>query len=212
MAAMAIVIDEKFQVDAPLDAVWRFMMSPENVAACMPGASLSEVIDERRFLGTIKLKVGAVTAAYQGTISFSEVDEANHRITMLAEAKEKGGGTVKGTILSSMTVHPDGSTEVVCESKIELTGRIMQVGRGMIQGVSQQLFKKFVENTQNRLEAPAATGDAQEGAGAQSAGDPAALAQVSDDSIAVVPLLFQTFVAWIKGVFTRLFNFLFRRS
>ena len=154
---MALEIKETFRVNAPIDEVWRFMMTPENVVDCMPGASLVEVIDEKSFIGNIKLKVGAVTANYQGTISFAEVDEAGHRIEMLAEAKEKGGGTVKATIQSSMQALGAAETEVLCEANAELTGKIMQVGRGMIQGVSQQLFKKFVAKTKSRLEAPAET-------------------------------------------------------
>jgi hypothetical protein len=202
---MAIEIQETFQVTAPVDEVWRFMMDPENVAACMPGASLAEVLDERNFVGNIKLKVGAVTAIYQGKISFTEVDEANHRISMLAEAKEKGGGTVRGSIVSSLTPLSDGATEVLCESNIELTGRIMQVGRGMIQGVSQQLFKKFVANTKQRLEGPPASAT-EAGSGATPAGDAERSLPVpvrEDDSIAVLPLIFKTFWDWLKGLFKR---------
>lgn len=201
---MAIELEEEFQVAAPVERVWRFLMTPENVAACMPGASLVETLDERNFVGNIKLKVGAVTANYQGRISFTEVDEAGRSVQMSVEAKEKGGGTVKGTVSNRMDALADGGTRVVCEAHVELTGRIMQVGRGMIQGVSQQLFKKFVANARERLEAEESAPAADPG------GDTAAVAPVTavapaeaDDSIAVVPLLFQTLWAWLKGLFGR---------
>ena len=51
---MAIEIKETFVVAAPIDAVWRFMNDPQNVVSCMPGATLKEVLDERRFVGTVK--------------------------------------------------------------------------------------------------------------------------------------------------------------
>ncbi|MBK7170991.1 MAG: hypothetical protein IPH83_17760 [Gammaproteobacteria bacterium] len=125
---MAIEIRETFQVAAPIEQVWSFMKSPENLAGCMPGASITQLIDERSFIGTVKLRVGAITASYDGTMSFIKLDESAREMTLLAEAREKGGGTVSGTISASLVAQPDGSTEVRCESSTDLTGRIVQVG------------------------------------------------------------------------------------
>ena len=138
---MAIEIRETFQVSAPIDQVWNFMKSPENLAGCMPGASLARIIDDRSFVGTVKLKVGAITASYDGTMTFIKLDDSARELTLLAEAKEKGGGTVSGTISANLLALPDGSTEVRCESSTDLTGRIVQVGRGMIEGVSKQVIR-----------------------------------------------------------------------
>lgn len=152
---MAIEIKETFVVAAPIGAVWKFMNNPENVVACMPGASLKEVIDERSFIGAVKLKIGAVSAQYQGTITYLEADEQSHRVKMLAEGNERGGGTVSGTIDTLLVALPDGSgTEVRCSSSVDLTGKIVQVGRGMIEGVSAQIIKKYVANVRSLLEVP----------------------------------------------------------
>ena len=86
---MAIEIRETFQVSAPIDQVWNFMKSPENLAGCMPGASLARIIDDRSFVGTVKLKVGAITASYDGTMSFIKLDDSARELTLLAEAKER---------------------------------------------------------------------------------------------------------------------------
>ncbi|MBW2713009.1 MAG: SRPBCC family protein, partial [Deltaproteobacteria bacterium] len=194
-----------FQVSAPIDEVWRFMTNPENVAACMPGASIAEIIDERSFVGNIKLKVGAVTAKYKGKIAFVNLDEATHNMEMVAEGKEPGGGTVTGTIGSHLVSLPDGGTEVFCESSIELTGKIMQVGRGMIEGVSAQLFKKFANNTKKFLEAPAvAVGEGKDAAagGEGAPGTPPVAPPVDlEDSISILPLIFKTLWAKILKLF-----------
>ena len=65
---------ETLQVDAPIDRVWEFVNDPQRVVTCMPGAVLDEVVDERTFLGTVKVKVGAITASYKGRVEFTEVD------------------------------------------------------------------------------------------------------------------------------------------
>ena len=156
---MAIEIQETFQVQAPIEVVWRFVMDPEQVAACMPGALLEEVVDERTYLGSIKVQVGAVTTSYKGRIQLTEVDEQGYTVRMAAEGRETGGGTARATMSSSLHSLADGRTEVTAEASIDLTGRIMQVGRGMIQGVSIQLFRQFVACAKTRLE----TADAEAG-------------------------------------------------
>ena len=152
---MALEIRETFRVAAPVDRVWRFLMDPAEVASCMPGASLDEVVDERTFLGTVRIRLGAISASYKGRIRFDEVDDAGRTIRAVAEGRETGGGTAKGTLTSRLSALPDGSTEVIAEANVDLTGRVVQVGRGMIQGVSAQLFKEFVAKVSAKLEAPA---------------------------------------------------------
>lgn len=156
---MAIEIRESFQVQAPIDRVWRFVMDPEQVAACMPGAALEKVLDERNFEGSISVKLGAITTRYKGRIELTEVDERAHAVKMVAEGRETGGGVVRATFSSRLESLPDGRTQVVAEASIDVTGRIRQLGRGMIQGVSHQLFQQFVTRTRQRLEGPGAASE-----------------------------------------------------
>jgi carbon monoxide dehydrogenase subunit G len=75
---MAIEIRETFQVAAPIDRVWRFLMDPKQVASCMPGASLDEIVDGRTFLGSVRVRLGAISASYKGRVRFDEVDASAH--------------------------------------------------------------------------------------------------------------------------------------
>jgi carbon monoxide dehydrogenase subunit G len=188
---MAIEIRETFQVQAPIDAVWRFVMDPDQVVACMPGAELEQAVDDRTFLGRVKVKLGAITTSYRGRIQFTEVDEQGHTVRMVAEGRETGGGTAKGTIFSCLRALPDGQTEVVAEASVDLTGRVMQVGRGMIQGVAQQLFQQFVASTKERLERA-------EGADGQTA------VQVDQEPLRLLPLILQVLWSPVARLFRRL--------
>ncbi|NMG00969.1 SRPBCC family protein [Aromatoleum toluolicum] len=213
---MALQIQEKFEVAAPVDAVWQFLLDPQNVVACMPGASLTEIVNPDSFIGAVKLKIGAVTAQYQGTITYVEKDVANRTVKLLASGNERGGGTVSGTIVTRLTPSPDGrGTEVSCESNIDLTGRILQVGRGMIEGVSAQIIKKYVNNVRALLEVPrdetstasAATGDS--GYAAQVAAEaspPPRAVPRKEDSINVVGVVFKVFLDRIAALFRRVFG------
>ncbi len=204
---MAIELRQTFQVRAPVDTVWAFMLNPENVVACMPGASLTQVVDEKSFVGAVKIKVGAVTAQYQGTITYVETDRAAGIVKMLAEGKERGGGTVRGTIVSQLSAIDGGSaTSVETRSSIDLTGKIVQVGRGMIEGVSGQIIKMYVANVRAMLEPAAAT--AQSGAAADGAppAAPPTTPPVRQESINIVAVILRTLWERLTGFFKRLFG------
>ena len=206
---MAIELRQTFQVRAPVDTVWAFMLNPENVVACMPGASLTQVVDEKSFVGAVKVKVGAVTAQYQGTITYVETDRAAGVVKMLAEGKERGGGTVRGTIVSQLTAVEGGAaTSVETSSSIDLTGKIAQVGRGMIEGVSGQIIKMYVGNVRAMLEpatpaAAAATGAA---TGTEQPAVPPMAPPGRQESINIVAVILRTLWERLKNFFKRLFG------
>lgn len=190
-------IRQSFQVAASLDAVWAFMLNPENVVACMPGATLTEVVDPTRFRGTVKVRVGAVTAQYQGSITYLESNRNTGIVRMLAEGNERGGGTVRGTIVTTLVPEAGGTaTEVECQANVDLTGRIVQVGRGMIEGVSAQIIRMYVDNVRNLLEKPVATVP---GAAAPEAAQP----PVRQDSINIVAVILRALGAWLRRLFRR---------
>lgn len=189
---MAIDFRETLTVEAPVERVWEFFMDPRQVAACMPGAELTEVVDDSTFLGGVSVKVGAITTTYNGRVSFTSVDVEAHTVEMLAEGTETGGGTAKGTI-SSRLAKTESGTEIAFEASIDLTGRIMQMGRGMIQGVSHQLFQQFSACVVERLQAP-------EGERAGAAIDAPA------KPINIIAVVLKTIWVAITGFFRRLFG------
>lgn len=203
---MAIEIKETFQVTAPIETVWDFLLDPRQVVTCMPGAELDEVVDERTFHGTIRVKVGAITTRYKGKVRLTEVDQGQFKLQMVAEGRETGGGTAKGTMESTLRTLPDGQTEVAGSANVDLTGRIMQVGRGMIQGVSHQLFLQFVKRAQSRLQTSTAGGEA-DATSTQGNTAPAGLpAEPEDNSIRIVPIIFRVIWTAILRFFRRLFG------
>jgi len=191
---MSIQIEETFQVAVPVDTVWRFLLDPHRVVTCMPGAELEQVVDEHTFEGAVKIKLGAITTRYRGRVQLTEVDEAAHTVRMLAEGRETGGGTAKGTLTSQVRALPDGNTEVIAQADVDITGRVMQMGRGMIQGVSSQLFAQFASRTRDALETPAAEGEE------------AVPAAPSDESIPILRVILGVIWAPIARFFRRLFQ------
>lgn len=186
---MAITLQERFEVAAPVETVWAFVMDARTVASCLPGAQLEGAEDERTYLGNIKVRVGAITTSYKGRVRFTGVDEAARAVEMSAEGRETGGGTARGVMASRVRALADGRTEVTVDASLEITGRIAQMGRGMIEGVSKQLFQQFVACATATLEAPA--GAAVEPPKAQ-------------EAVSVLPLVLGVIWASIARFFRRL--------
>ncbi len=155
---MAFQVIKTFVVKAPTDAVWRFLIDPRQVAACMPGAAITNQVDDRTYAGTMTVKVGPVTTSYKGKVVFERLDAGEHAADIVAtgqDVKGKGGASMK---LSSRLVElSPGETEITATSDVNITGLLAQMGRGMIQDVSDELFAVFSKNVREHLEsAPAA--------------------------------------------------------
>jgi carbon monoxide dehydrogenase subunit G len=150
---MAFKIAERFEVQAPVERVWQYLIDPASVVQCLPGAELLESQEDRTFTGQIKVKVGPLSMSYKGKGSFTEVDGATHTVRMVGEAKEVGGsGSTKVTMVSIVTALDGGGSAVSVDADINLVGRIVQFGRGMIEEVSRQMFRQFAACVKARLE------------------------------------------------------------
>lgn len=198
---MGTRIEEKFAVRAPATAVWAYLVDPRRVVRCLPGAELTEVVDERTFLGKVKVKVGPVTVAYQGKVLLVELDEAGRRVRMTGEGREStGSGAARMNMESRLVLLPTGATEVTVIAEVDIAGRLMQFGRGMIEQVSHQLFQQFATCVQATLEAEAAASASMPGG--ESPPPPPPPPEV--EPVRAIPLLFRTLWAALAGLVRRL--------
>lgn len=138
-------IEEKFTVAASADAVWAFLTDPERVAGALPGAEISEQVDENTYKGGMSVKVGPLAAAYTGTVAF-ELDEAERSAVVQARGQGKAGmGNADMKMTSRVVALGPGEAEVTVEANLTVTGILAQLGRGMMEHVSKKMFKEFTE-------------------------------------------------------------------
>lgn len=207
----SLKIQERFVVGASPDDVWAFLMDPAKVVTCLPGAALTgSSEDGRSHEGTVKVRAGPVTVVYKGAADFVELDAGARRLRMEARGKEKAGSGTVGMIMeSSVLTHAQGA-EVVVNAEVELTGRLVSFGRGMIDAVVQEVLQDFIGCLAGRVGHGAPSGD--HGLGA--AGEPTAEAPgVSPDDdggpttsgrglppAGGLGLLFRAFRRWLRSV------------
>jgi len=147
-------LTNEFTIALPVDEAWAMLTDLERIAPCMPGAELQEVVgDEHR--GTVKVKVGPITARYQGVATIQEADEAAHRAVIRAEGRDtRGQGNAAATITVDLAV--DGEhTRVDVHTDLSISGKVAQFGRGVLADVSRKLMTQFVQC----LEAKAVSAD-----------------------------------------------------
>jgi len=150
---MAFKIEERFEVKAPVERVWNYLIDPERVVHCLPGAQLLEVRDDGTFLGAIKVKVGPLSMSYKGQGKFTEINQETHQARMVGDAREvSGSGSTKVSMLSTVSALENGGCEVLVNADIDLVGKIVQFGRGMIEEVSRQMFRQFSTCVRQQLE------------------------------------------------------------
>ncbi len=151
---MATRIEERFAVQAPAERVWAYLVDPRQVVGCLAGARITEVVDERTFRGAMAVKVGPATVAYQGSVVLSRIDAAAMRVAMTAEGRENAGsGSARMSMESRVAALPGGGTEVTVIADVDLVGRLVQLGRGMVEQVSHQMFQQFARCVQAHFEA-----------------------------------------------------------
>jgi carbon monoxide dehydrogenase subunit G len=167
---MAFEIVKKFVVKAEPQVVWKFLIDPERVASCLPGAAITGKLDDKTWTGTMSVKVGPVSSSYKGKIVFEKLDEASMTADLAAigqDVKGRGGADMK--MKSVVRKNDAGETEVTASSQVNITGILAQMGRGMIQDVSDQMFQIFSQRLRAQLEGagpgPAPSGGVGSGGG-----------------------------------------------
>ena len=154
-------IAKTFVVRASPDDVWQFLTDPRRVAQCLPGATITEQLDERTHAGTVTMKVGPVTATFKGTMRFDRIDAATRTAEIVAAGQDvRGKGGADMRMSSRLVEKAPGETEVAITSTVNVVGTLAQFGRGIIQDVADQVFEKFVGAARVQLETAPGSGAA----------------------------------------------------
>ena len=192
--------DNSFDVPLPPAQAWPVLMDIRRMAPCMPGAELTEVVDDRTYKGKISVRLGPVALTFAGLVKFEEIDDAAHKACVRAQGDDaKGRGAAQAA--ATFRLEPSGAgSKVLVHTDLSLSGAVAQYGRGvgMIQATAAALINQFASNLKAELAArqapsaaPAAAASAQPPAPVVAAPPPAAkpisgfslLARVLWDSI-----------------------------
>lgn len=179
-----MLIENEFRVPAPADDLWTFLLDVERIAPCMPGAELTDVVDERTWKGRMKMKFGPVAMAFAGTVTMEERDDDAHRVVLRAQGMESKGKGAANASVTSWLEPGDGDTTVKMQADITLSGFVAQVSRGLLPDVSAKLTQQFADCLQASMSGGPAVATGADGAPVEAgsldaAGAPASTATAS---------------------------------
>jgi carbon monoxide dehydrogenase subunit G len=140
-----MLIENEFTAPQPVDALWEFLLDVERIAPCMPGAELTETVDDRTWKGKVSMKFGPIALSFSGTVTMDERDDEAHRVVLSAKGMEKTGkGAATAKVTSWVEPADDGSV-VKMQSDITLSGTVAQLSRGLMPEVSKKLTQEFAD-------------------------------------------------------------------
>lgn len=139
-------LKHQFTVPVPVEDAWRILTDVERIAPCLPGAQLQEVEGDT-YRGVVKVKVGPIQAQFKGQASFTERDDAAHRVVLKGEGRDTGGkGNASALITAELVAESATSTAVTVNTDLAITGKVAQFGRGAMADVSDKILAQFVVN------------------------------------------------------------------
>jgi carbon monoxide dehydrogenase subunit G len=148
-----MLIRSDFEVPQPVERVWEFFGNVAQVAACLPGAELTDDLGDDKYLGKVAIRMGPVKMQFSGNATITERDDAAKRMVIdAAGADEKGRGQASMLVTATLVAAGAGTTVNVAQD-VQLSGAAAQYGRGMISDVTQVLMRQFATNMQTRIDA-----------------------------------------------------------
>jgi uncharacterized protein len=164
--------DNSFEVPLPVGDAWALLMDIRRIAPCMPGAALTDVVDEHTYKGRIAVRIGPVALTFAGTVKFEEIDQANRRARVTAQGTDSKGRGAANAAASFRLEPTGGGTKVLVHTDLTLSGAVAQYGRGV--GIIQLTAAQIITQFANNLKAKLAKEGAQTAAAAQAEAHPSA--------------------------------------
>jgi carbon monoxide dehydrogenase subunit G len=203
---MEVTIDKQYPIPASLENCWQVLSDITDLATCMPGASITEKLDDTNYKGSVKVKVGPATAAFAGDIAVQGIDPVKREIRMLGKGADKGGSSASMQLTASLLAQADGTTNLVGKADVIVNGKFAQFGGRMMNSVSDMILQQFADNFSTKAQAlasvnaPAASVDSESGAtiAPSSAAAPTQAPHTELNGLAIVWMLIKDF---FKGLF-----------
>lgn len=209
--AVGVELKHNFEIPAPVDEAWGVLLDVPRIAPCLPGAELTEVIDERNFKGAARVRVGPVALRFLGEARIDEIDEATHSARVVAKgADAKGRGNADATIVFTLSPIAETRTSVDVSTDLNLAGSVAQYGRasGLIDAVAAQIISDFTANLESELTQNAGTNQSAtdaDAAASPTSGEPTVREAVPEApkgaEISGISLLFRALLSVIRGWF-----------
>lgn len=160
---MEVKAEKILKLNQDPDMIWKCMIDPSFMVKSVPGAELTEQLDERNFKGKISIKIGPVTAKFNGEAEFTKLEEADYELTMEGKGLDTSGkGGANMTMNIKLSTLEEGGTEMQSSMSLSITGRLAQFGARMIVAVNNKMFDQWATSFTELLNEQTSSKDSEE--------------------------------------------------
>lgn len=154
---MKVNLDKTFPIEAPASNGWKFLQDIPGVASCMPGAEITETVDDSHYKGLVKSKIGPATMAFNGDIEIKGIDAEKHELHLVGHGQDTKGTSSATMDLTAWIVEVEGGhCELKGKAEVSVTGKAASLGGRMMTQVADQILNQFGANFAAQLEPAAA--------------------------------------------------------
>ncbi len=161
---MEVKIDRRFDLPITVTQAWELLRDVRATAACMPGAQITEQLDERRYQGLVSTRIGPATMRFTGELEVLEVDTATRTLRMQGKGGDTNGSAATMVLQACIAPGASPTTAVlVGQTTVQVSGKLAQFGSRFMQPVTESMLGSFVTRFSERaaaLPVDAASGEA----------------------------------------------------
>jgi uncharacterized protein len=136
-----VEVDQAFESSKPVDETWGLVMDLERLVPCVQGGSVLEKTSDEQVKAEIKVKMGAMSMKFKGTVDIVEADEAEHRALLRVKSREQGGSGHANADVTFTLSDTGGNIHTAAQ----ITGKAASMGEGMVSTVLEALIKDFTD-------------------------------------------------------------------
>jgi len=218
---MEVKLDKRYPLDVSIDQAWAVLSDIRSTAACMPGAAVTEQVDDTHYKGTVRSKIGPAVMQFGGDIEVKALDAATRTMQMMAKGADKSGSSASMDLAATLEPgETGGSSVLVGSATVTVSGKLAQFGNRLLVPVSDAMLAQFADNfraaaaavpspSSAASAAPAAeaaapagtTGNATAGAEAPAAVSAPVPRPAPVKELNAIALMWTVFKNWIAGLF-----------
>lgn len=155
---MQVSLNKIFPLDGSIEDAWQILQDIEQVAGCMPGGEITEVIDENNYKGSVKVKIGPMKVAFNGDINVLDINTDERQIHLIAKGQDsKGTSSASMDLTAKVRTGESGASELTGDAAVTVNGKLANFGGRMMTQVADQILGQFADNFRHKLAASSTT-------------------------------------------------------
>ncbi len=144
---MEVKIDRSFDLPVSVEQAWALLGDVTSTASCMPGAEVTEQINQRQYKGIMRSRVGPATMSFTGHIEVQELDASTRTLRMFGKGGDTNGSSATMNLLARIEPGSSSHTSVLFgDMTVAVSGRLAQFGSRLLLPVAETMLRTFVTN------------------------------------------------------------------